>query len=174
MGMEKRATGLSRRTVLKGTTATLIVAAVTPAGMIVGRLNAWSLTAEALKPESFATLVQMSRDIYPHARLEDKFYAAAVLVLDATAKGDGGLKDMLEAGVIALNKAGEYVKMASEDDRIALLKGIESSDFFQKVRVNLVTGLYNNKEAWPLFGYEGESASKGGYLHRGFDDISWL
>jgi len=25
-----------------------------------------------------------------------------------------------------------------------------------------------------MFGYEGESASKGGYIHRGFDDIAWL
>jgi hypothetical protein len=37
-----------------------------------------------------------------------------------------------------------------------------------------VTGLYNNKEAWPLFGYEGASADKGGYITRGFDDINWL
>jgi hypothetical protein len=27
---------------------------------------------------------------------------------------------------------------------------------------------------WPAFGYEGESASKGGYISRGFDDITWL
>ena len=38
----------------------------------------------------------------------------------------------------------------------------------------LVTGLYNQKEVWPLFGYEGESYSKGGYIDRGFDDIAWL
>ena len=38
----------------------------------------------------------------------------------------------------------------------------------------LVTGLYNQKEVWPLFGYEGESFSQGGYIDRGFDDIDWL
>ena len=27
---------------------------------------------------------------------------------------------------------------------------------------------------WPLFGYEGESYSKGGYLEHGFNDIDWL
>ena len=46
--------------------------------------------------------------------------------------------------------------------------------FFQKVRGTLVVGIYNNPEVWPLFGYEGESASKGGYINRGFDDIDWL
>ena len=38
----------------------------------------------------------------------------------------------------------------------------------------LVTGFYDNKAVWPLFGYEGSSWEKGGYLNRGFDDIDWL
>ncbi|TIP32839.1 MAG: gluconate 2-dehydrogenase subunit 3 family protein, partial [Mesorhizobium sp.] len=29
-------------------------------------------------------------------------------------------------------------------------------------------------ELWPIFGYEGESYSKGGYITRGFNDIEWL
>ena len=31
-----------------------------------------------------------------------------------------------------------------------------------------------SKEVWPIFGYEGESYSKGGYIERGFNDIEWL
>jgi len=27
---------------------------------------------------------------------------------------------------------------------------------------------------WPLFGYEGESATINNYLNRGIDDINWL
>jgi hypothetical protein len=42
------------------------------------------------------------------------------------------------------------------------------------MRGNLITGLYNNKDVWPLVGYEGESYSKGGYIQRGFDDITWV
>ena len=57
---------------------------------------------------------------------------------------------------------------------VALLRTIDSGPFFQKVRGDLVTGIYNNPEVWPLFGYEGESYSKGGYIERGFDDIEWL
>ncbi|HDL17353.1 MAG TPA: Twin-arginine translocation pathway signal, partial [Rhizobiales bacterium] len=44
----------------------------------------------------------------------------------------------------------------------------------QKIRGGLVTGLYNRKDVWAKLGYEGESASKGGYIDRGFDDIDWL
>jgi hypothetical protein len=51
---------------------------------------------------------------------------------------------------------------------------MDSGAFFQKIRGGLVTGLYNQKAVWPLFGYEGESFSQGGYLERGFDDISWI
>ena len=35
-------------------------------------------------------------------------------------------------------------------------------------------GLYDNKTLFPLFGYEGSSWEKGGYVNRGFDDIDWL
>ncbi|TIM17407.1 MAG: gluconate 2-dehydrogenase subunit 3 family protein, partial [Mesorhizobium sp.] len=50
----------------------------------------------------------------------------------------------------------------------------EATPFFQAIRGGLVVSLYNQKEVWPIFGYEGESYSKGGYIARGFDDIEWL
>jgi hypothetical protein len=51
---------------------------------------------------------------------------------------------------------------------------MQEGKFFQTIRGNLVTGLYNNPEVWPKFGYEGSSADKGGYIDRGFSDINWL
>jgi len=122
----------------------------------------------------------MSRDIYPHDQLEDRFYAAAVSALDAGAKSDAALKTTLEDGVAALDKSAMAVKstgyrgLTDENDRVDLLQDLETGAFFQAVRGNLITGIYNNKEAWPIFGYEGESASKGGYIERGFNDIDWL
>lgn len=169
-------TGVSRRSLLKSVGATLVVAGITPAGAILGRNDAWAATAEALSPDTFATLVQMSRDIYPHEKLKDEVYAAAVSALDAAAKDDAVLKAMLETGVADLDKAadGGYRKLESAEKRVEILQSIEDSAFFQKVRGNLVTGLYNNHETWAALGYEGESASKGGYINRGFDDIDWL
>lgn len=167
---------LSRRTLLKTMGVTLIVAGVTPAGLILGRNGAWAATPKNLNPETFASLVQMSRDIYPHERLEDQVYAAAVSSLDDAAEEDVELKAMLETGVADLDEAagGSYRSVESADERVALLEGIETSDFFQKVRGNLVTGLYNNHEVWAALGYEGESTTKGGYINRGFDDIDWV
>ncbi|MGI9513522.1 MAG: twin-arginine translocation signal domain-containing protein [Anderseniella sp.] len=167
---------ISRRTALKAAGAGLIVAGTGAGGLVYGHNEAWAATAENLDADTFATLVQMSRDTYPHDRLEDKFYAAAVSGLDKAAKDDGALKTMLTDGVAGLNKAagGAYSGVTDADKRTALLKAIENDGFFQKVRGNLVTGLYNNKEAWPLFGFEGASADQGGYLERGFNDINWL
>ncbi|NJM30933.1 MAG: hypothetical protein HC855_13295 [Rhizobiales bacterium] len=71
---------------------------------------------------------------------------------------------------------GKYAASAKEDDRIAVLREMETQmpDFFGAVRGSLVTGIYNNQELWPQFGYQGESASQGGYIERGFNDIDWL
>ena len=60
---------LSRRGVLSAGSASLVVMTVASSGMIVGADSAWAAMAKAVKPESFATLVQMARDIYPHDRL---------------------------------------------------------------------------------------------------------
>ncbi|MBJ2149276.1 Twin-arginine translocation pathway signal [Paracoccus sp. IB05] len=145
------------------------------AGFIAAPDAAWAYEATTLKPETMATLVRMARDIYPHDRIADEFYVIAVKGYDTAEAAPG-----VEAGIAALNAAAQgaghadYLSIGWEDDRVALLRGMENSAFFQQIRGGLVTGLYNQKAVWPIFGYEGESFSQGGYLHRGFDDISWL
>lgn len=171
---------VSRRGLLGAGTASLVALTVMPGGMIVGADSAWAVTASNLKPETFVTLVQMSRDIYPHDRVADRFYAAVVQGFDKAAGTSGDDKALFENGVTGLDEAAKgahgvpYIDVGWESDRVTLLRGMEKSPFFQKVRGTLVVGIYNNPEVWPVFGYEGESASKGGYINRGFDDIDWL
>jgi len=171
---------VSRRAVLGAGGVSLVAVSILPGGMVVGAKSAWAAKAENLKPETFATLVQMSRDIYPHDRFADKIYAGAVMGFDAAAGKSDGDKALYEDGVAALNQAAigahgvEYSQVGWEIDRVAILRGMEKSPFFQAVRGSLVVGIYNNPEVWALLGYEGESASKGGYISRGFDDIDWL
>jgi hypothetical protein len=142
--------------------------------------EAWGLEVKTLKPETMRTLIKMARDTYPHDRVADKFYAIAVKPYDEKAAGDAAIKSMIEAGIVELDALAmdahrvPYADVAWEDQRVALLHKIENGTFFQTVRSGLIGDLYNQKEIWPIFGYEGESASKGGYLHRGFDDITWL
>ena len=176
----KSPVNVSRRNLLRSGGGTLIAMTVVPGGLILGANDAWAAMAKAIKPESFATLVQACRDIYPHDHIADKYYAKVVEGFDAAAADDAAEKDMLDAGAAALDQAAQaahgvnYNDVGWELQRVEILRGMQGEAIFQKMRGSLVTGLYNNPEVWPLFGYEGESASQGGYINRGFDDIDWL
>lgn len=171
--------GVDRRQFLARTAATTAVIAISGSALIHVK-EAWGLETKALKPETMRTLIKMARDTYPHDRVADKFYAIAVKGYDEKAAADAATKNLIETGIAELDASAmsayktAYADVAWEEQRVALLRKIEESPFFQAVRSGLVVSLYNQKEIWPVFGYEGESASKGGYIHRGFNDITWL
>ena len=176
MPESKPAGGVSRRSFVQASSAALILTATA----VIHPIEAWGLEAKGLAPAAAQTLIQASRDIYPHDRLADRFYALAVKDFDAKIAADPQLKALFEEGLAQLDAAAwtahgvPYVEVGWEEERVALLKEIETTPFFKTLRAGLVTGLYNQKEIWPLFGYEGSSADKGGYIHRGFNDLTWL
>lgn len=120
------------------------------------------------------TLVRIARDIYPHDKLPDKYYSEPVFALLSTDH------DLLVEGVVELNElsmsriGSSFVDVSLEADRVRLLRSIEEGPFFSKIKGTMMLGIYDNKEVWPFFGYEGSSWEKGGYLNRGFNDIDWL
>jgi len=166
---------LDRRGFLAGAAAL----AVSGTALIHAR-EAWGLEVKALKPDTMATLIAMARDIYPHDRLADRFYAVAVKSFDDKAAADPKMKAMIESGIADLDARARkafgtpYRAVGWEAQRLTLLRQIEGSALFKAVRPALVVSLYNQKEVWPIFGYEGESAGNGGYISRGFDDLTWL
>ncbi|WP_227268768.1 twin-arginine translocation signal domain-containing protein [Roseobacter weihaiensis] len=165
---------LTRRQLLSRSAAAG-AAFVVGTGYVASTSAAWAMEVQHLQPTTMATLIQMARDIYPHDHVADEFYAAAVKGYDSEENAE-----TVEAGIAALNAAAEgkgyasYIDVGWERDRVDILRSMENSAFFQAVRGGLVTGLYNQKAVWPLFGYEGESYSQGGYLNHGFDDINWV
>ncbi|MGY4284705.1 hypothetical protein ACVWXO_003925 [Bradyrhizobium sp. LM2.7] len=167
----------SRRVFLKGAASAVPVAAVAVAVNIEG---AWADEASALTPATMKTLLKVARDIYPHDFLGDSYYITAIKPWDDKAAKDPAVKALISDGISRLNQNARdrhkvaYADVPWESDRVVLLKEIEQSDFFQKVRGDLVVSLYNQKEVWPRFGYEGSSAEHGGYINRGFADIDWL
>ena len=171
---ELRKQGLTRRALL-GRAVAAGALAVAGAGFIAAPDGAWAVEVRSITEQQMATLLQMARDIYPHDRIGDRFYAIAIKGYDTPEQAQ-----MVAAGIEALDAAARaagfdsYLAAGWEADRVAILRSMEDSDFFQTVRGGLVTGLYNQKEVWPIFGYEGESFSQGGYMYRGFDEIDWL
>lgn len=168
---------LDRRKFIAGVgTAALVIsgAAVMHPG------EAWGLEVKNLTPETMRTLIKLARDVYPHDRVADRFYAVAMKSYDEKSGSDPATRTLVETGVAALDDLAQkkhrmpYAEVGWESERVNLLRQVEDGAFFQKVRGDLIVSLYNQKEVWPLFGYEGESAAKGGYIIRGFDDVTWL
>ena len=174
-----RRSKFNRRTFLQGAaTAAPVVAVAASAGLSIE--DAWADDATTLTPATLRTLVKVARDIYPHDFLGDSYYITAVTPWDNKAAKDPAIKAMINDGVSRLDQDARdrhkvpYAEVPWEADRVVLLQGIEQTDFFKKMRGDLVVSLYNQKDLWPKFGYEGSSAEHGGYINRGFADIDWL
>lgn len=176
----ERRTQVTRRVFLRGSATAVPAAALAAAGAAIGPTAAWAQAAKALQPATMATLVLVSRDIYPHDHVADIFYIRAATPWDDKAAKDPATKVLLEEGVARLDADAQdkhgvpYLQVAWEDQRVELLRGIEPSKFFQMLHGDLLVSFYNQHDLWKKFGYEGASAQYGGYIHRGFDDIDWL
>jgi hypothetical protein len=165
----------SRRGFLRGSAATVAAVAAGGPALLAGGAETAGLSAD----ESRA-LLKFTRDLFPHDRLDDSFYAKAIAPLQDEAAKDIAVRKLLAGGVAQLDaatmaSAGKpFADVSDENVRIAAVKQIEGGSFFEKVYSGTMTPLYNQPELWPMFGYQGPSSAKGGYLHRGLADINWL
>jgi hypothetical protein len=162
----------NRREFLKTTTGLLtglVVAGNSLALIAPGR--AWAVDLTAFTSFEGATLMAVARTIAPHDKLDDAAYALVIRAVDSDASKDASLRKILTEGLGRLGA--EFLKMP-EADRVTALKTIESSEFFQTMRLKTLQVLYASPIAYACFGYEGEAFSKGGYWRRGFNDLRWL
>ena len=165
----KLALPLARREFLKGSG---ILMGTIATGSVLATLApspVWALELKALSKEEGQTLMAMGRTLYPHKKLPDAVYA--LLAKDLDGKADPALR----AGIKALDEAagGSFAK-ANAAKRLQVVKAIEGTAFFNTVRGQCVTSLYDNDMAYAVFGYPGSSWEKGGYITRGFQDLKWL
>jgi hypothetical protein len=133
--------------------------------------RAWAVDLTSLTTAEATTLLAATRTIAPHDKLEDAAYAFVIRALDAAAAKDEALHKQLSQGVASL---GAGFASAPEGVRVAALRRLEPTPFFQNLRVQTLLVLYSTPLAYAYFGYEGEAFSKGGYLQRGFNDLRWL
>jgi|SRR5690242_944262 len=170
----------SRRGFLAGSAATVAAVAATGITVLQEAQAVPVDDSQAAQTERARTLMKFARDLFPHDRLDDSFYEKAIMPLQAEAANDPSTRRLLYSGVDQLNRLAmaasgkPYADVPDENTRVAIIKKIESGTFFKKVYDDTIVGLYNQPEVWPKFGYEGPSSVKGGYLHRGFNDITWL
>jgi hypothetical protein len=168
---------LSRRRFLQGSGGLLMGTLLFSSGPIalLAPSRSWALELTTLDSATGARLLTMLRRLYPHDDMEDAVYALTVKDFDSKASADPGLAGLLKQGVADLDRrAGGDWSALPEDKQVAILESIQHTPFFAQVRSVAVNSLYSNELAYHHFGYEGASFPKGGYLHRGFNDLTWL
>ncbi|WP_282339810.1 MULTISPECIES: twin-arginine translocation signal domain-containing protein [Pseudomonas] len=168
---------LSRRRFLQGSGGLLMGTLLFSSGPIalLAPSQSWALELSTLDSATGQRLLAMLRRIYPHDDMEDAVYALTVKDIDSKASADPGLAELLKKGVADLDtRAGGDWTRLDEARQVAILEAIQDQPFFTQVRAIAVNSLYSNELAYHHFGYEGASFPKGGYLHRGFNDLSWL
>jgi hypothetical protein len=63
-----------------------------------------ALSTTALGRHTAETLMVMARQLFPHGRLGDQYYAAVVEAVDKQATNDTALRKLLIEGVVSLDK----------------------------------------------------------------------
>jgi len=136
--------------------------------------ESWTTGLKSLSAHEGVTLLKVARQIFPHDRLADSYYANVVTDLDAEAGKNADTLKLLQAGAAGLDGGEKKFADMAPEQQLAALKKIEDSPFFQKVRGTEIASLYNNPGVWKEFGYAGPSYEFGGYLKHGFNDLKWL
>src|SRR5258708_4509035 len=115
---------LSRRDFLRttGAVATTVAAGST---IIFGPDCAWALSTTSLDGHTAQSLLVMARQLFPHDRVGEQYYAAVVEAVDKDAAGDAGLRKLLSDGVAQLDR-GQDAPWLERDEtaREAALKSI--------------------------------------------------
>jgi hypothetical protein len=163
---------LNRRELLRATTG-ILAGLVIPGSplALIARGPVWAIELAALTSSESSALLAMARTIAPHDKLDDAAYALVIQAIDGEASKDAKFLSLLKEGAASLGP--DFAK-APESSRVAALKKLESSPFFQAMRRKTLQLLYATPLAYVYFGYEGEAFSKGGYLLRGFNNLRWL
>jgi hypothetical protein len=173
--MAERRPFVSRRDILKiGGSATLVpLASVLGLAAPVQRALAspYAVEFKSLDRARARLLLSVMRTLFPHDFLPDDQYLKIVEMIDAKAAADPGVASMVNAALAAFP-----VDFAATDEvqREDYLRSIEGSPFFGIIYQETLVGLYGDPAVSTLLGFEGSSVDHGGYLKRGFDDISWL
>ncbi len=167
---------MKRREFLKTSALVVVGTAVAASGLVNAADAAEAMPKlTALKPAEAETLFKVSRQIFPHSRVSDEPYWKVVAALDASAQSDPAVAKMLAEGVAQLDssKTAKFSDLSGVQ-QVEILKSIDATPFFQKVRGVELQTLYSDPAVFKALGYQGSSYQMGGYIHHGFNDLDWL
>jgi hypothetical protein len=167
---------MKRREFLKAGAMAVVGTAVAASGIIdASAAEEATATFSTLQPHEAQTILQVSRQIFPHRKLGDAPYWRVVSQLDSAAQADPSIAKLINDGVAQLDssQSSKFVDL-TDKQKVDVLKTIETTPFFQKVRGVELQTLYSDPEVFKALKYQGASYAIGGYLRHGFNDIDWL
>ncbi|MET4060219.1 hypothetical protein ABIB35_001764 [Arthrobacter sp. UYP6] len=134
-----------------------------------------TLNETTLTPEARAILKRIIKTAFPHPGFPEEAYERMTSRIVTEADASTWFRVVLTQGLIALGAQSEEPFLELSDERaLAVLRRVADLEFFGFIRRTTVLNLYDDPQVWDVLGYEGPSFDKGGYLHRGFDDLDWL
>ena len=149
-------------------------------GSILGfTLNGYAagsaVAAPAPDPHTHASLTALAQRMFPHQAFDATAFSGVADAIAAEASTSMPLAELVSNGIKALDPVQDSQWLqANEQVQLAAMEAIQEEPFFQYVLNKSIDVLYRDQSLLTLLGYEGSSIEKGGYLHRGFDDIDWL
>jgi hypothetical protein len=165
---------LTRREFLRGSGVLVGTLAFTSIFAAFAPSRVWALELQGLDTHQGEVLLAFTRQVFPHANLDDAVYALAVKDVDAKAKADPAVKQQLADGIAKLDAtAGSDWTKRAPDQQAKDVAALAGTPFFETIRSTAVVSLYSNTMAYTHFGY-GAAQGDGGYLYQGFNNLSWL
>lgn len=121
------------------------------------------------------TLIRLIQVMYPHDSFpRGPYERTAQAVFDAVA-ANPHRRAKLRQGLTDLDSLRpEPFLHLDESMALTVVRGIQDAPFFVDLLGVAGVAFYDDHEVWDLLGYEGPSFEQGGYLERGFNDLSWL
>lgn len=168
-------TAISRRVFLKGSGGVLAGTLAFTSGPIalLAPSTSWAMPLDSLSTRQGEILLAAVKHIFPHPGLEDAVYAHVVQSLDRKSE-IGEFHALMHDGIQVLNDGSEGDWLAlNEVEQLEKLSLMSNTPFFQAIRSDAVVSLYDNSLAYAHFGYGGTEGDIG-YLHNGFNDLTWL
>lgn len=120
-----------------------------------------------------ALITSMAGELFPHDNFPSSVYErVAESVISDMQESESGKSLVLNG----LNKVTELEHWSSlnQEQRVRALTNLQSEPLFRYLLGKAVAIIYQDPEVWKIIGYGGSAIEHGGYVHRGFDDISWL
>lgn len=125
--------------------------------------------SRTLDDAQMATLTRLLRVMYPHEQFPDGPYERCAATVRDSAETN------LSAQLTRFDDlAGGSFSGAGDASLRELVDGLGQDDAIVAIHSVAVNTLYDDHEVWSILGYEGSSFDKGGYIHRGFNDLDWL